>query len=321
MRYSAIVEMVISVRNLTRAFGDKVALDGVSFEVAPGEIFGLLGHNGAGKTTAVRVLNGLLAPTAGSASVFGLDPLLQGTEVRRRTGVSTETPSVDDRMTGRATLHYFADLYGVPGSRVRARAAELLDDYGLLHAADDRIGSYSKGMKQRLALARTLLHEPELLFLDEPTSGLDPVAAKDVDELILRLSRDEGRTVLLCTHNLAQAQGLCHRVAVLERGRVVALGTPHELARQLGMKRSVAVRLGEGELEKALRMLSGRPELGEASADGEVLRVSVADGERVPELVSLLAAGGLRIYAVESDEPSLEDVYFELHDRGSGVRA
>lgn len=321
MRYSATVEMVISLRNLTRAFGDNLALDAASFEVAAGEVFGLLGHNGAGKTTTVRLLNGLLEPTSGSASVFGLDPSRDGTQIRRRTGVSTETPSVDDRMTGRDTLHYFAELYGVPKREVAGRTTALLAGYGLIGAADDRVGSYSKGMKQRLALARTLIHEPELLFLDEPTSGLDPVATKGVNELIGRLSREEGRTVLLCTHNLAQAQQLCQRVAVLEKGRVVALGAPHELARDLGMRRSIELQLGDGELGRALTLLRSRPEFGTATGTGGTLQVTTVERELIPELVRLLAAEGLHIYSVETSEPSLEDVYFELYDRQSGATA
>ncbi|HEX7005020.1 MAG TPA: ABC transporter ATP-binding protein [Trueperaceae bacterium] len=313
--------MVISLRNLTRAFGDNLALDAASFEVAAGEVFGLLGHNGAGKTTTVRLLNGLLEPTSGSASVFGLDPSRDGTQIRRRTGVSTETPSVDDRMTGRDTLHYFAELYGVPKREVAGRTTALLAGYGLIGAADDRVGSYSKGMKQRLALARTLIHEPELLFLDEPTSGLDPVATKGVNELIGRLSREEGRTVLLCTHNLAQAQQLCQRVAVLEKGRVVALGAPHELARDLGMRRSIELQLGDGELGRALTLLRSRPEFGTATGTGGTLQVTTVERELIPELVRLLAAEGLHIYSVETSEPSLEDVYFELYDRQSGATA
>ena len=313
--------MVISVRNLTRAFDGKMAVGSASFEVGRGEVFGLLGHNGAGKTTTVRLLTGLLTPTSGSASVFGLDPSSNGTAVRRRTGVSTETPSVDDRMTGRATLRFFAELYGVPAPRVDGRVQELLEIFELDEAADKRIGGYSKGMKQRLALARTLIHQPELLFLDEPTSGLDPVAARAVNALITRLSREEERTVLLCTHNLAQAQELCDRVAVLEKGRIVALGAPSELARDLGMKRSVVFRLGAGESDRAVRLISARPELGSAVTEGSSLQVTTGDLELVPELVTLLAGEGLRVYSVEMSEPSLADVYFELHDRKSGVEA
>jgi ABC-2 type transport system ATP-binding protein len=162
---------------LTRHFGEVVAVNRLTLEVQPGEVFGFLGHNGAGKTTTVRLLNGVLAPTSGTARVLGLAPVEQGPALRRRTGVLTETPSLDERLTGRENLKIFAALYGVPQREIAARVTDLLEVFDLADRGDEKAGDYSKGMKQRLALARALIHGPELLFLDEPTSGLDPVAA------------------------------------------------------------------------------------------------------------------------------------------------
>ncbi|MCB0003546.1 MAG: ABC transporter ATP-binding protein, partial [Anaerolineae bacterium] len=224
---------VIVASDLGRRFGETVAVSQLELTVQAGEVFGFLGHNGAGKTTTIRMLNGILTPTTGSARVLGLDPMVDGTQLRSRTGVLTETPSLDERLTGRDNLTIYADLYRVPKDEVQARVDELLTGFDLIDRADDKAGGYSKGMKQRLALARTLLHKPEILFLDEPTSGLDPVAARQVHEMILQTTRQQGHTVFLCTHNLVEAQRLCDRVGVMEHGKLVALGSPRDLARQL----------------------------------------------------------------------------------------
>lgn len=214
----------IAVVGLVRSFGETVAVRDLSLEVQAGEVFGLLGHNGAGKTTTIRLLTGVLRPDAGTMTVLGRSPIADGAAVRARSGVLAESPGFDERLTARENLAFFAELFGLPRSEVPRRIADVLEEFGLADQADERVSAFSKGMKQRLALARCLLHDPELLFLDEPTAGLDPVAAHEVHELIHKLSR-RGRTVFLCTHNLAEAQRLCDRVAVLRRGQLVALGT------------------------------------------------------------------------------------------------
>lgn len=225
---------VIVAEGLTRRFGDVVAVDHLDLEVQAGEVLGFLGHNGAGKTTTVRLLNGVLTADEGRARVLGRDPASQGPALRAHTGVLTETPSLDERLTGRDNLAIYADLYGVPPGEVARRVEALLEDFQLADRAGEKVAAYSRGMKQRLALARALVHRPQVLFLDEPTSGLDPVAARHVHEMVAALSGEQGRTVFLCTHNLAEAQKLCDRVAVLARGRVLALGTPAELVARLG---------------------------------------------------------------------------------------
>jgi ABC-2 type transport system ATP-binding protein len=304
----------IMTRNLTRRFNEILAVAGLTLEIYYGEVFGLLGHNGAGKTTTVRLLNGVLAPSGGSARVLGLCPVNDGPSLRRRTGVLTETPSIDERLTGRENLQIYAELSAVPGREVSQRVRELLETFGLTDRAAEKVGGYSKGMKQRLALARALLHKPQILFLDEPTSGLDPVATRRVHDMISHMSRAEGRTVLICTHNLAEAQKLCQRVAVLEHGRLVALGTPEELAQRLGRSQRLDIELDPKEVSVATDTLQGVSGITGLSHQDGVITLQGANRETIPDLVSALVGAGVRIYRVTAREPSLEDVYFALHD-------
>ncbi len=304
---------VIVVNGLTRRFGDVVAVDHLNLEVYAGEVFGFLGHNGAGKTTTIRLLNGVLAADAGTARVLGLDPLDDGPSLRRRTGILTETPSLDERLTGRDNLQIYADLYDVPRDEVPDRVNTLLEAFELVDRADDRVGGYSKGMKQRLALARALLHRPEILFLDEPTAGLDPVAARRVHELIARLSHEQRRTVFLCTHNLAEAQRLCDRVAVLEHGRLVALGTPAELVLRLGRRQRLEIEVAPDGVAAAREVLKTTLDIAEPAQENGTFSILGTDREAIPGVVASLVEAGVRIYRVTPEEPSLEDVYFALH--------
>jgi len=188
---------VIQISAISRRFGEKNAVDHLTLDVQAGEIFGFLGHNGAGKTTTVRLLNGVLEPISGNARVLGLDPQTEGPALRARTGVLTETPSLDERLTARDNLSFYADLYNVPRADVPGRVNSLLTEFELADRAGEKVGGYSKGMKQRLALARALLHKPEVLFLDEPTAALDPVAARHVHALVENLARRESIPELL----------------------------------------------------------------------------------------------------------------------------
>lgn len=307
------VKPVIVTENLTRHFGEIVAVNSLNLEVQTGEIFGFLGHNGAGKTTTVRLLNGVLTPTGGAARVLGINPEDNGPALRRRTGVLTETPSVDERLTARENLLIYAHLYGVPRAEVARRVEELLVTFELADRADEKAGGYSKGMKQRLALARALLHKPELLFLDEPTTGLDPVVARRVHELIIRSSREEGHTIFLCTHNLVEAQRLCDRVAVLQNGQLLALGTPDELGRRLGRSQRLEVEVAAEATSQALAILGAIPGITDIHLDGNTLTFTGAEHERIPELIAALTEADVRIYRVMPLETTLEDVYFALH--------
>ncbi len=302
----------ILTEGLTRHFGPKVAVNHLDLRVDQGEVFGFLGPNGAGKTTTVRLLNGVLTATAGRALVLGYDVATDGSEIRWRTGVLTETPSLYEALTARENLLIYGDLYGVPEDKLPRRVEALLEQFGLGDRADERVGSYSKGMKQRLAIARALLHEPPLLFLDEPTASLDPLAARMVWDMIQDLSHREGRTIFLCTHNLAEAQRLCDRVGVIDHGVLQAVGTPRELARQLWHGLWVEVDL-HGEPPASVSEALGRlPAVLSRSVDHGKLLLEVEDEESIPEVVAAIAAAGGRIYSVTPREHTLEEIYFEI---------
>lgn len=304
---------VIQTDHLKRVFGDVHALEDVSLEVQRGEVFGFLGHNGAGKTTTIRILNGVLGATAGSVRVLGLDPIQDGPALRRRTGVLTENPSLDERMTAVENLRFYADLNNVPADAVKPRIDQLLADFELADRATERVSGYSKGMKQRLALARPLLHNPEVIYLDEPTAGLDPVAALHVRQLITHLSEEEGRTIFLCTHNLVEAQRLCHRVAVLEQGKLIALGTPAELAARFGHKQRLEIEVDRDQIAKALGVLNKIRGISASTGENNHINLVGAAHSRIPDLITTLTEAGVRIYRVTPEEPSLEEVYLALH--------
>ena len=306
---------VIQISSLSRRFGETNAVNNLTLEVQAGEIFGFLGHNGAGKTTTVRLLNGVIEPTSGKAFVLGMDPQVEGPALRARTGVLTETPSLDERLTARDNLSIYADLYSVPLAEVAKRVNSLLTDFDLADRADEKVGGYSKGMKQRLALARALLHKPDMLFLDEPTAALDPVAARNVHDLVENLARREGCTVFLCTHNLVEAQKMCDRVAVMEHGRLVALGTPAELTRQYVKRLDLDLEVDPAQTELAIHILQDVPQLviSPVKREKELLTMTISGRESIPDLLSVLLHNGLRVYRLAPQEANLEEVYFALN--------
>ena len=312
---------VITINQLTRCFKETPAVDQLSLEVQAGEIFGFLGHNGAGKTTTVRLLNGVIDPTSGSMRVLGFDPQVDGPKLRARTGVLTETPSLDGRLTAWDNLSIYANLYGVPRQTIKPRIQEMLAEFDLADRANEKVGGYSKGMKQRLALARALLHKPELLFLDEATSGLDPVSAHHVNELIERMARREGCTVFMCTHNLVEAQRLCDRVAILEHGRLVALGTPTELTRQYVRRLDVELEVAEEQIPTTLRVLRSLSPLvlGEPAKPNGALVVTINKHESIPDVLAALVQNHIRVFRFAPQEANLEQVYFTLHEEKEGV--
>jgi ABC-2 type transport system ATP-binding protein len=310
---------VIQTSSLSRRFGETNAVDHLTLDVYAGEIFGFLGHNGAGKTTTVRLLNGVLERTSGEAKVLGLDAQTDGPAVRARTGVLTETPSLDERLTARDNLSFYADLYNVPRSEVSERVDSLLTEFELAERADDKVGGYSKGMKQRLALARALLHKPDVLFLDEPTAALDPVAARHVHTLVERLARREGCTVFLCTHNLVEAQKLCDRVAVMQHGRLAALGTPSELTHQYVRRLDVELEVDALQMDLALETLQKFPQLvmGVPKRENHILTMTLSGRDCIPDLLSLLVQHKVRVYRLAPQEANLEEVYFALNGDAS----
>lgn len=304
--------VVIDVQDLQRTFGDNKAVDGMTFTVEPGEVFGLLGPNGAGKTTTVRLLNGILPPSAGTARVFGLDPVTQGEAIRRRTGVLTETPALYERLSARENLEFFATLQAIPQSDLSRRVDEMLEFFELSSRARDKVETFSKGMKQRLALARALIHKPPLLFLDEPTSGLDPEAAQQVNDLIASLNRANGQTVVLATHNLFEAQRLCDRVAIMNKGKILALGSLKELARKLWPVTWVDITFHVKPREDVAGSLKAYRGVIRTSAEEEALAVQVENEAVIPEVVRHLVNGGESILRVNPRDYTLEDIYFAL---------
>jgi len=309
----------IQLEHVLHRYGATVALRDLSLTVEEGEVFSLLGHNGAGKTTTVRIINGLLAPASGSVRVFGLSPLMDGAAVRRRTAVLTESPTLDDRLTARETLRAFAEMYDVAAHDVAARTDALLAEFGIAERAGDRVGGFSRGMKQRLSLARALVHDPDLLFLDEPTAGLDPVATQQLHQTVRQLARGRGRTVVLCTHNLVEAQALSDRVAVLGDGALLALGTPGELARRMAPRLEVSLELDPAQLATATSVIGMLDGLTVSPERAGMLRVAGIARERIPELAARLVGAGVSLYRLEPHEPSLTDAYFALQHQGNGT--
>ena len=295
----------LTAQHLTRHFGDRVAVDDVSFELEAGQVFALLGPNGAGKTTTLRMLAGLIAPTSGSVKIGGeaMTPRA-APKLRERLGFLTEAPGLWDNLTVRDNLMVYAQLYGMHDAE--KAVSEALTLFEIADRRDDRTARLSKGLKQRVALARALVHRPRIVLLDEPTAGLDPESARDVRELIVAM-RGEGRAVLLCTHNLDEVERVADRVAVL-RSRLVAIGTPAELRQRLFTSR-LRIRVSQDAESFAARLRTSG--VGDVSAGGTWL--SLSEGTlTTPEIVRMLVDAGAGIEAVERDEPSLEDVYLKL---------
>ena len=306
------MDPIIVTKGLSRRFDNQIAVDSLDLCVERGTVFGFLGPNGAGKTTTVRLLNGLLKPSDGQATVLGLDLATDADTIRRQTGVLTETPSLYEALTARQNLRFFGDLYGVDEGQLSKRVDAVLHEFGLADRADDRVGSYSKGMRQRLALCRALLHEPELVFLDEPTAALDPAAARMVTKVIQQLSQQQGRTVFLCTHNLGEAQRLCDQVGLINQGRLQAVGTPQELARDIWKGLWVEIDLNGSPSPLVVQAVQALNCVHEQESDEGAFRIHVDDVKNIPDVVAAIVRAGGQIYSVTPLEHSLEEIYFEI---------
>ncbi len=307
---------VALVQGVEQRFGRVTALDGLSFEVPRGAVTVLLGPNGAGKTTAIRLITGAMRPSAGRVRTFGLDPDEDGHLVRPRCGVVSAKPALYDRLTGRENLAYAAALYEVDGHDMAERIVGAAARFGIDDALDDLVGGYSTGMKTRLALARSVLHEPELLLFDEPTSGLDPESSYAVLDLIRSMAAG-GSTVLMCTHLLAEAEGLADRVVIMERGRDLLAGPPAELARRYWPEQEVRI---EAEDPAAMDRMAGWHGVASYRRDGDLALVTLDDPGTLPELVTALVADGVRLRRVDPHRPTLEDLYFAVRAaRGAGA--
>ena len=301
----------IRVRGLTKQFGDVAALRGIDLDVAPGTVLGLLGPNGAGKTTAVRILTTILQADGGRAEVLGIDVAADPPAARAVIGLAGQYAAVDENLTGRENLRLVGRLTHLPRAAVVARAAELLDQFGLTDAADRPAKTYSGGMRRRLDLAAALVHRPPVLFLDEPTTGLDPASRSDLWQVIDELVAG-GTTVLLTTQYLEEADRLADRVAVIDRGRVIAEGTPAELKAQLG---GTVVHIALADPAEALRAAAALRDAHavEATVDGRDLDLAVDDGPRtLVAVLRTLDRAGLVPAGLTLREPSLDDVFLTL---------
>jgi ABC-2 type transport system ATP-binding protein len=312
------MDSAITARGLVKTYPKDVhALVGVTFEVEQGTIFGLLGPNGAGKSTTVKILTTLTAPDSGEARVVGFDVLREPQSVRRAIGVVGQKLGVDPEATGRENLVLQGDLYGMPRQRLRARADELLARFGLTEAASRLVRTYSGGMQRKLDVAAGLMHRPRVLFLDEPTTGLDPEARAEMWAEISRLAHEEGVTVLLTTHYLEEADRLAAQLAIVDRGRVVAAGTPDELKSELHGD-ALVVELN-GHVDGALAALERVPGLAEPTLDGRMLRARSQEGARaVPAVLAALESAGVPVLSATVARPSLDDVYLRHAGRSFG---
>jgi ABC-2 type transport system ATP-binding protein len=303
-----------SIGILRRKVKEVVAVDDVSFSVAPGELFGLLGPNGAGKTTTVKMLTTLLIPTAGEANILGLDVVKQAEQLRARIGfIFGGERGLYWRLSAHDNLRYFATLYQLEPAVAKKRIPYLLEMVGLADRANEKVEGYSRGMKQRLHIARTLLHDPELLFLDEPSIGLDPVAARDMRQMVLNLQAEK-KTILLTTHYMFEADALCQRIAVINHGRIIALDTPEGLKRLVQDLSVIEIEI-LGVPPETVERLRQLPGVDAATIENReqkqlLLIQSPAGAEAVPAVLAVLE--GVRVGRVVTREPTLEDAYVRL---------
>jgi ABC-2 type transport system ATP-binding protein len=303
---------------LTRRFGEKVAVDGIDLEVGAGEIYGFLGPNGAGKSTTVRMLTTLLLPSEGTATVAGFDVRSDADMVRLRIGVALQEAALDPKQTGREFLDLQGRLYGLSPADRRRRVSELLVLVDIGEAIDQRIGTYSSGMKRRLDLAAALVHEPQVLFLDEPTTGLDPSSRAAVWEEVRRLNQQRGTTIFLTTQYLEEADALADRVGIIARGRIVAEGTPTDLKRSVGSD-LIIVKAQPGDGERITKILESVEGLGSIEVAGDEVVISVANGAKAITPVAVaLSDGGIVVEGLTLRTPTLDDVF--LHVTGERMR-
>ena len=299
----------IVVEGLVRTFkGDIHAVDGIDLEVAAGEIYGFLGPNGAGKSTTVHMLTTLLPPTAGRATVAGFDIATQGADVRRHIGAALQEAALDNFLTGREHMDLQAGLSGLGKADRLRRGTELLERVGLIEAAERKVGGYSGGMKRRLDLAMALVHSPSILFLDEPTTGLDPQSRSALWDEVQRLATDDGVTVFLTTQYLEEADVLADRVGIIDRGRIVAEGTPDELKRDIGGDTVEAIPADPHDLERAAEVLARFGQGAAHSPKGVAVRLS-RGAEQLAEIVRALDDADIALAHLQLHSPSLDDVF------------
>ncbi|MBI2077057.1 MAG: ATP-binding cassette domain-containing protein [Euryarchaeota archaeon] len=298
----------ISTQRLVKHYGDVKAVDGVDLSVERGELYGFLGPNGAGKTTTISILSTMLKPTSGAASVAGFDVLTRPYDVRRRIGIVFQDPSLDEELTGRENMVFHARLYKVPRAQRDRRIDDLLAMVDLVDRQHSRVKEYSGGMRRRLELARGLLHDPEVLFLDEPTLGLDPQTRNHIWDYIRRLNQERGVTMMLTTHYMEEADALCHRIGIIDKGRIVAEGTPSDLKSQLGGDVvHVKVQAANGAVADALKAL---PFVRTVTAMNAGVQLEVQHGESaIPKVMDAVREAGGVVESISLKKPTLNDVF------------
>jgi len=305
-------DVVIRLAGLTKHFDDLVAVDGVDLEIRRGEIFGLLGPNGAGKTTIIRMLGGLTLPTAGGATVLGLDIVRETRRVKDRIGVVPQNNVLDRDINVYRNLKYHAKLHGIPRASIDPKIDEVLDFTELRSKRDSDIDDLSGGMKRRLVVAKAMMHDPEVFILDEPTTGLDPQSRRMVWDKI-RSFREGGMTMILTTHYMDEADALCDRIGIIDHGKVIALGTPEELKASLGAQTVLEVRVHEGSQAEILRGLEGKPFVEDVFSEGD--KVMLRTNDKKAAAVHMLTKHASVVDTLQFREPTLEDVFIELTGR------
>jgi ABC-2 type transport system ATP-binding protein len=303
-------EYAIKTHNLSRSFGDVQAVKDLSLEIISGSVFGFLGPNGAGKTTTIRLLLGLLEPTGGSAQVFDFDTHRHANRIRELSGALLEHHGLYERLSAEDNLEFYGRVWRFPRSERQARKKEVLTQMGLWDRRGEQVVKWSRGMKQKLAVARALFHRPALIFLDEPTAGLDPVAAASLRDDLAALAEREGVTVFLSTHNLTEAEKLCHRVGVIRAGRLLAVGTPAELRSMIGVNRREIY--GRGLSMQLVELLRARPEVIDVRLVNQHLVLDLEGQSEMAPLVNLMLRAGVEIEEVRRSTVSLEEVFLTL---------
>lgn len=304
----------IKTENLGRNFGSIRALDDLSIEVPTGSVFGFLGPNGAGKTTTIRLLLGLLEPTQGGAQVVGFDTVRQADEIRTRSGALLEHNGLYERLSAENNLEFYGRVWRIPASERQARIRELLTNLDLWERRKEPVSNWSRGMKQKLAMARALFHRPTLLFLDEPTAGLDPSAAARLRDDLEKLVEIEGVTVFLNTHNLAEAERLCQQIGIIRDGKLMANGSPSELRARAGNPH-LEIR-GVGFTSDAIQELRRRKEVVSAKLHNNSLTIQLREAGETAPLVSILVRSGVQVEEVIKAQSSLEEVFLSLVNEG-----
>jgi ABC-2 type transport system ATP-binding protein len=304
-------ETAVYTENLSCDFNHNLrAVDNLCLKVPQGIVFGFLGPNGSGKTTTIRLLLGLLKPTSGRASVLGFDTQSQADEIRRLSGALLEHSGLYERLSAEDNLEFYGRVWRLPPAQRRTRIQELLSSLGLWQRRQERVGGWSRGMKQKLAVARAMLHRPPLIFLDEPTAGLDPIAAAALCDDIAAMVTREGVTVFLTTHNLAEVEKLCALVGVIRQGKLLAVGHPDELRARIGSPQ-VEI-LGQGFNERVLELLRGQPEVLATELQNGRLLIHLQRETSVAPLVSLLVQAGIQVEEVHKGKASLEAAFLKL---------